>query len=148
MKPTVERVSTALQSSSASAEKPKSNIGLLALYFFAWYALNVGYNITNKQVLNAFPLYATTATAQLLVAWLWLFPQWLAGIRPVPSPSKSSMATLQKVSVLHGLGHLVTVSTLALTTITQSSCIHSWIYSSALNGPVASSNLSGECQPR
>jgi len=43
--------STELAASSASeggAEK-KTNIALLAAYFFAWYALNVGYNITNKQ---------------------------------------------------------------------------------------------------
>lgn len=112
LRPAAERVTTALSASSASAasgDKPKTNLALLGLYFFAWYALNVGYNITNKQVLNVFPLYGTAATAQLLVAWVWLIPQWLAGIRPVPSPSKSSMAALQKVSLLHGFGHLVTV---------------------------------------
>jgi solute carrier family 35 protein E1 len=110
LKPITEST-TALKAASAgsAAEEPKTNMLLLAVYFVAWYALNVGYNITNKQVLNVFPLYATTAVAQLLVAWVWLLPQWIAGIRPVPKPSKANMTALQKVSLLHGLGHLVTV---------------------------------------
>jgi len=119
LKPAADKESKLVLSSSAAAgeadkEEPKTNLLLLGLYFFAWYALNVGYNITNKQVLNVFPLYATAASAQLLVAWLWLVPQWLAGIRPKPSPSKGNMAALQKVSVLHGLGHLVTVMSMGL----------------------------------
>lgn len=111
LKSSADRASTALSASSASAagDQPKTNVALLGLYFFAWYALNVGYNITNKQVLNAFPLYGTVAFAQLLCAWVYLIPQWMAGIRPVPSPSKSSLAALQKISFLHGFGHLVTV---------------------------------------
>jgi len=110
LKPSADRASTALSASSASAgDQPKTNIVLLGLYFFAWYALNVGYNITNKQVLNAFPLYGTVAFVQLLCAWVYLIPQWMAGIRPVPSPSKSGLASLQKISLLHGFGHLVTV---------------------------------------
>ena len=41
----------------------------------------VGYNIANKQVLNVFPCYGTVAVAQLLVAWVWLLPQFALGIR-------------------------------------------------------------------
>ncbi|KAJ1480339.1 hypothetical protein T484DRAFT_1811146, partial [Baffinella frigidus] len=33
----------------AVPEEKKINLLLLGAYFFAWYALNVGYNITNKQ---------------------------------------------------------------------------------------------------
>jgi len=116
LKSSADRASTALSASSASAagDQPKTNIVLLGLYFFAWYALNVGYNITNKQVLNAFPLYGTVAFVQLLCAWVYLIPQWMAGIRPVPSPSKSGLASLQKISLLHGFGHLVTVMSMGL----------------------------------
>lgn len=106
--------------SSASAEKPekpKTNLVLLAVYFAAWYALNVGYNIANKQVLNVFPLYATVAAAQLLAAWIWLLPQWAVGIRSVPKPSPSNMAALQKISLLHGFGYLVTVLSLSLCSV-------------------------------
>ena len=87
----------AASASSSASSSSNSNLLLLALYFAAWYALNVGYNITNKQVLNVFPLYATTAVAQLLVAWVWLIPQWLIGIRPVPKPSEANLKALQKV---------------------------------------------------
>ncbi|KAJ1480338.1 triose-phosphate transporter family-domain-containing protein, partial [Baffinella frigidus] len=90
------------------------NLLLLGAYFFAWYALNVGYNITNKQVLNVFPCYATVATMQLVVAWFWLVPQWLAGIRPIPKPSKSGIDALQKIAVFNGVGHLVTVLSMGL----------------------------------
>ena len=101
-------------SASGTSSGSNSNLLLLALYFAAWYALNVGYNITNKQVLNVFPLYATTAVIQLLVAWVWLIPQWIAGIRPVPKPSEANLKALQKVSLLHGFGHLVTVLSMGL----------------------------------
>lgn len=97
-----------------SDAKPKTNYVLLGVYFIAWYALNVGYNIANKQVLNVFPMYATVAAAQLVVAWVWLLPQWAVGIRPVPKPSPSNMQALQKVSLLHGFGHLVTVLSMGL----------------------------------
>jgi hypothetical protein len=100
--------------SSSAESSSNSNLMLLAIYFVAWYALNVGYNITNKQVLNVFPLYATTAVIQLLVAWIWLIPQWMIGIRPVPKPSEANMKALQKVSLLHGFGHLVTVLSMGL----------------------------------
>ena len=80
----------------------------------AWYALNVGYNIANKQVLNVFPCYATVAVAQLIVAWIWLLPQFALGLRPVPKPSEENMKALQKVSLLHGFGHLVTVLSMGL----------------------------------
>lgn len=36
-----------------SDAKPKTNYVLLGVYFIAWYALNVGYNIANKQVLSS-----------------------------------------------------------------------------------------------
>ena len=36
-------------------------------------------------------------------------PALLAGIRPVPKPSEENMKALQKISLLHGFGHLVTV---------------------------------------
>jgi len=104
----------AAASSSSESSSSNSNLLLLAVYFVAWYALNVGYNITNKQVLNVFPLYATTAVIQLLVAWVWLIPQWMIGIRPVPKPSEANMKALQKVSLLHGFGHLVTVLSMGL----------------------------------
>ena len=43
---------THTRASTAKAEdKPKTNLLMLAAYFAAWYALNVGYNIANKQVL-------------------------------------------------------------------------------------------------
>merc|ERR1719329_1596682 len=76
-----------LKASTASeADKPKTNLVVLGAYFLAWYALNVGYNIANKQVLNVFPCYGTVAVAQLLVAWVWLLPQFALGLRAVPKP--------------------------------------------------------------
>lgn len=104
-----------LKASTASeADKPKTNLVVLGAYFLAWYALNVGYNIDNKQVLNVFPCYGTVAVAQLLVAWVWLLPQFALGLRAVPKPSEANMKALQKVSLLHGFGHLVTVLSMGL----------------------------------
>jgi hypothetical protein len=41
-------------STASEADKPKTNLVVLGAYFLAWYALNVGYNIANKQVLAGF----------------------------------------------------------------------------------------------
>jgi len=101
-------------STASEADKPKTNLVVLGAYFLAWYALNVGYNIANKQVLNVFPCYGTVAVAQLLVAWVWLLPQFALGLRAVPKPSEANMKALQKVSLLHGFGHLVTVLSMGL----------------------------------
>ena len=42
-------------STAADGDKPKTNLVVLGAYFLAWYALNVGYNIANKQVLAVLP---------------------------------------------------------------------------------------------
>jgi hypothetical protein len=47
---------------------------------------------------------------QLLVAWVWLIPQWMVGIRPVPKPSEANMQTLEKVCdvvLMHRLCHRI-----------------------------------------
>jgi hypothetical protein len=48
------------------------------------------------------------------VAWVWLIPQWLAGIRAVPKPSPANLDALKKISLFNGFGHLVTVLSMGL----------------------------------
>lgn len=55
------------RASTAKAEdKPKTNLLVLAAYFAAWYALNVGYNIANKQVQCVSADYYSTSNQLLL----------------------------------------------------------------------------------
>ena len=56
-------------------------------------------------MLNVFPCYGTVAVAQLLVAWVWLLPQFMLGIRPVPKPSDANMKALQKVPLTTDVAH-------------------------------------------
>jgi len=100
--------------SSESGGVKKVGTLLLGFYFFAWYVLNVGYNIYCKRVLNICPLPWTFAVLQLGMGILYLAPQWLSGIRGVPKPSKENLSALTKVAAFHGLGQLATVTSMSL----------------------------------
>ena len=76
----------------------------------------VGYNIANKQVLNVFPCYGTVAVAQLLVAWVWLLPQFALGIRQA-SLSLALSLSLSLSSSLPGCGSALSLPSRHATSI-------------------------------
>lgn len=83
----------------------------LTIYFTLWYALNVGYNIYNKKVMNAFPYPYTVATAQLGLGLLYIFPVWIVGRAP-PKVSMENLKSLFPIAFFHTLGHTLTVISL------------------------------------
>ena len=78
----------------------------LGVYFFLWFALSTGYNITNKVRLNALPLPWLQSAVSLLTGALFVIPLWLTGIRKPPKLSGAAMLTLAPIAFCHSLGHV------------------------------------------
>jgi len=91
---------------AAAAEEPDGIAETLKTgsFFALWYLFNIGYNIYNKQALNALPIPWTMALLQLFVGIPYCFTLWLTGLRKAPKLSTADVKTLMPIS----LGHLGT----------------------------------------
>ena len=70
-------------------------------YFALWYLFNIGYNIYNKQALNALDFPWTIALLQMAAGLAYFLPLWLLGIRKAPKLSKSDLKTLFPIALCH-----------------------------------------------
>jgi len=70
-------------------------------YFALWYLFNIGYNIYNKQALNALDFPWTIALFQMATGILYFAPLWLLGIRKAPKLSKDDLKTLFPIALCH-----------------------------------------------
>lgn len=106
------KTSTSLALSAAggakkvAAEEPKKGGGLaetleVGTYFALWYLFNIGYNIYNKQALNAMAYPWTIATIQMATGILYFVPLWLTGLRKAPKLSFDDMKTLFPIALCH-----------------------------------------------
>lgn len=96
-------------------EKKKSSLQQtlkVGSYIFLWYAFNIVYNISNKRVLNWFPMPWFVSWVQLLIGVMYVFPQWMLGIRKKPVVPNSALKTLLPISIGHTVGHVSTVVSL------------------------------------
>jgi len=101
--------------SPVKKEEGKSLLQTLKVgsFFALWYALNIGYNIYNKKVLNAVPtLTWTVALLQLALGLLYILPVWALRIRKTPELSFEEIKTLIPVTILHTLTHIGAVISL------------------------------------
>lgn len=81
--------------------------------FGLWYALNIGYNVYNKKVLNLVPnLTYTVAFLQLFLGLFYVLPVWGLKIRAGPELSKDDWISLLPIGLLHSLTHLGAVVSL------------------------------------
>lgn len=107
--------SFALQQSTSSTSLGKSASEKLKVggLFGLWYALNIGYNIYNKKVLNLAPgLTYTTAWLQLFLGLFYIIPKWGLKVCKTPELTTEEIKTLLPVAVLHCLTHLGAVVSL------------------------------------
>jgi solute carrier family 35 protein E1 len=92
----------------AAAEEPKEDALMETLttasFFGLWYLFNIGYNIYNKNTLNALAIPYTMAALQLFVGIPYCAVLWATGLRKAPKLSTDNVKTLIPVS----LGHLGT----------------------------------------
>ena len=90
---------------AASPDEPKSSALAETLqtgvYFALWYLFNIGYNIYNKQALNAMALPWTIATLQMATGIAYFVPMWVLGLRKAPKLSVSDMKTLFPIALCH-----------------------------------------------
>lgn len=82
--------------------------------FGLWYALNIGYNIYNKKVLNMAPaLTYTTAFLQLLIGLIYVLPLWVLNIRKKPEVTNEELKNLLPLALCHLGTHLGAVVSLS-----------------------------------
>lgn len=85
---------------------------VVGVYIFLWYAFNIVYNISNKKVLNWFPVPWFVSWFQLLVGVLYVIPLWMLGLRKKPVVPNAAVRTLFPISIGHVVGHVSTVVSL------------------------------------
>jgi len=75
-------------------------------YFALWYLFNIGYNIYNKQALNAVAFPWSIATIQMATGILYFVPLWLTGLRKAPKLSLADLKTLLPIALCHTGVHI------------------------------------------
>jgi len=99
--------SMALSSTGGAAAVAEGESGGLAetlkvgSYFALWYLFNIGYNIYNKQALNALDFPWTIATIQMATGILYFAPLWALGLRKAPKLSAADLKTLLPIALCH-----------------------------------------------
>ena len=98
----------ALSSSGGAAavaeEDSSSDLGetlKVGSYFALWYLFNIGYNIYNKQALNALAFPWTIATIQMATGIFYFVPLWALGLRKAPKLSMADLKTLLPIALCH-----------------------------------------------
>ncbi|KAG0630659.1 hypothetical protein M758_1G194600 [Ceratodon purpureus] len=100
----------------AAVEKTEEAKGFLAknpalvtgFFFFAWYFLNVIFNIMNKKIYNYFPYPYFVSAVHLLVGVVYCLISWTLGY-PKRAPIDGALfKMLIPVSICHALGHVMT----------------------------------------
>jgi len=89
---------------AAVAEESGSNLAetlKVGSYFALWYLFNIGYNIYNKQALNALDFPWTIATIQMATGILYFAPLWALGLRKAPKLSAADLKTLLPIALCH-----------------------------------------------
>ena len=109
---------SALFSTTAAVAVKEESKGLahtikIGSLFGLWYALNIGYNIYNKKVLNMVPqLTYILAWLQLALGLFYVLPLWGSGLRKAPVLNTEEVKSLLPIAVLHSLTHLGAVVSL------------------------------------
>lgn len=100
------------ESSNTPAVPEKTSQLKVGFYIALWYAFNIVYNISNKKVLNWFPLPWFVSWVQLLIGVLYVLPLWGLGLRSKPKVPAEALRTLLPISLGHVTGHVATVVSL------------------------------------
>jgi len=77
-------------------------------FFFAWYFLNVIFNIMNKKIYNYFPFPYFVSAIHLLVGVTYCAISWVFGYPKRAPIDMDLFKLLVPVSICHALGHVMT----------------------------------------
>jgi solute carrier family 35 protein E1 len=78
----------------------------IGFYFALWYLFNIGYNIYNKQALNALDYPWTIAFFQMAAGIAYFLPLWILGLRKAPKLSFDDIKTLLPIALCHTGVHI------------------------------------------
>lgn len=78
----------------------------IGCYFALWYLFNIGYNIYNKQALNALDYPWTIAFIQMAAGIVYFVPLWILGLRKAPKLSFDDLKTLFPIALCHTGVHI------------------------------------------
>eukprot|EP00168_Porphyra_purpurea_P018767 TRINITY_DN714_c0_g1_i4.p1 TRINITY_DN714_c0_g1~~TRINITY_DN714_c0_g1_i4.p1 ORF type:complete len:394 (+),score=84.31 TRINITY_DN714_c0_g1_i4:462-1643(+) len=109
---------TSEEAASAQTLKVSILIGM-------WYLLNIGYNITNKKVLNWFPFPWFVSWAQLAFGVVYCVALWAVKLRKKPVVPAEGVKALSLVALCHTVGHVSTVCSLGAVAVSFSHVIKS-----------------------
>lgn len=102
----------ACQAASANAaetqEPGMADTLVLGALFGLWYLANIYFNIYNKQVLKAFAHPFTVTAIQFAVGGVLALSSWALGIVKRPVLTKSTIASILPLALVHTLGNLLT----------------------------------------
>lgn len=107
--PTTLALSAAGGAKDAVEEPEAGGLGetlQIGTYFALWYLFNIGYNIYNKQALNALAFPWTIATIQMMTGCFYFIPMWLTGLRKAPKLSGDDLKTLLPIAFCHTGVHI------------------------------------------
>jgi solute carrier family 35 protein E1 len=107
--PTTLALSAAGGAKEAVEEPESGGLGetlQIGTYFALWYLFNIGYNIYNKQALNAMAFPWTIATLQMATGCFYFIPMWLTGLRKAPKLSGDDLKTLLPIAFCHTGVHI------------------------------------------
>lgn len=76
--------------------------------FCLWYALNVYFNIYNKQVLKVYPFPSTITAFQFGCGSLLVLLMWGFNLHPKPKITRSQFAAILPLAIAHAMGNLLT----------------------------------------
>eukprot|EP00752_Nemacystus_decipiens_P001591 g1552.t1 len=96
------------------AKKPAAEppTGTLKVYFFLWYGLTIGYNVTNKKALNAIDLPWSICAAQLAISSVTVLALWMLKLRDTPGLTMADVKALQPIAMCHAFTHVCVVAAL------------------------------------
>ncbi|CAM6083736.1 unnamed protein product [Calypogeia fissa] len=105
----------ALEGDAGEVVKVEEKEGLLSKkslttgsFFFAWYFLNVIFNILNKKIYNYFPYPYFVSVIHLLVGVIYCIVCWGLGLPKRAPIDKELLLLLTPVAFCHALGHVMT----------------------------------------
>mmetsp|Transcript_66149 Transcript_66149/g.96864 ORF Transcript_66149/g.96864 Transcript_66149/m.96864 type:complete len:430 (+) Transcript_66149:22-1311(+) len=115
----------------------------LAGMVVVWYALNVGWNLSNKNLCNLLKLPMTATALQMCLGSLFITSQWVFKRREMPDPSLWRHKHLMGLGVAHAFAQLSTITAFSIGSVSFVSVIKSLepLFSAAIGVPVLGDRL-------
>eukprot|EP00188_Purpureofilum_apyrenoidigerum_P002229 Plantae.Rhodophyta-Purpureofilum_apyrenoidigerum.ctg2358.p1 GENE.Plantae.Rhodophyta-Purpureofilum_apyrenoidigerum.ctg2358~~Plantae.Rhodophyta-Purpureofilum_apyrenoidigerum.ctg2358.p1 ORF type:complete len:381 (+),score=57.15 Plantae.Rhodophyta-Purpureofilum_apyrenoidigerum.ctg2358:321-1463(+) len=89
-------------------EKTFSQRAALLGYILCWYGANIMFNIVNKKLLKAFPLFTTVTMFQLGMGALTAIVLWATGVSKRHRATNAELRSIYPLAIAHLLGNIFT----------------------------------------